>query len=232
MAEEEGKKPEAGEAAKEVVKDFVQTLGLLDIILGGLALYWVRLSLAGSSAHLFPSTNHEILDIALLICAASVLGKAVWLAVASLTALFWMILSVLDVFGYRSRLENVLDIAVAKSSHLSISPEDYRKKPQKIRTEELAASLVTADDASNKQAVERLHTNITFSYSLMLLLILYSAHFSHPGTLVLAGWLKCGVGLFLILGILYQFDLARTLGTFLMVQGQPQEQSIKKAETK
>lgn len=80
-AENEAEKPEdATTEAKGMAEKFVQTLGLLDLIIGGLALYWVRLWFGDSVTRLLESTGYPWLNIALLACGAAFVGKIISMA--------------------------------------------------------------------------------------------------------------------------------------------------------
>ena len=77
-AENEAEKPEdAATEAKGMAEKFVQTLGLLDLIIGGLALYWVRLWFGTGVTRLLESTGYPWLNIALLACGAAFVGKII-----------------------------------------------------------------------------------------------------------------------------------------------------------
>ena len=63
------------ERVESLATSFVGALGLLDLILGSLTLYWARLWSGPEIAKLFPSTGFPFVDVALLACAAALVGK-------------------------------------------------------------------------------------------------------------------------------------------------------------
>ncbi|HEU4641312.1 MAG TPA: hypothetical protein VFS44_02575 [Gemmatimonadaceae bacterium] len=88
MADESGA-ASAVKDAKGVVEEFVGVLVLLDIVLGGLALYWVRLAFPDVGAQL-PGTGYDVVDVALLACAAAIVGKMVSLVASAVGAVVLM----------------------------------------------------------------------------------------------------------------------------------------------
>lgn len=71
---------------KGVAEKFVSILGLTDLIIGGLILYWVRLEYGSYATTLFISTGHEWVDIAILACGAAFVGKIISLYVPHISA--------------------------------------------------------------------------------------------------------------------------------------------------
>jgi hypothetical protein len=69
--------------AEELPKTLASTLGLVDLALGSVGLYAMRITYATSVTQHFPSTNNQTLDIVLIACAAAALGKLITLLVAT-----------------------------------------------------------------------------------------------------------------------------------------------------
>ncbi len=71
------KAADAATEAKGLAEQFLQTLGLVDLIIGALTLYWLRLCVGKNITRVLESTGHSWLDVALLACAAALVGKIV-----------------------------------------------------------------------------------------------------------------------------------------------------------
>lgn len=74
-----------GKQAESFAASFVGDLGLLDLIIGGLTLYWFRLRY--DSLGVLPSTTFAVVDVVLLAAAAALAGKLVALLVVTLMAI-------------------------------------------------------------------------------------------------------------------------------------------------
>src|ERR1044072_6333186 len=101
MAEEKDK--EASEA-KGAVDQFVRTLGLMDIIIGALILYWIFLWFDAALPTYFKSTGSQTINIALLICAAAIVGKMLTSVAYLIIALIEIVIEKLNVNNYYSTL--------------------------------------------------------------------------------------------------------------------------------
>src|SRR5262245_20814533 len=81
-------KDESGEEPKDLTTQIVNTLGLVDLIFGGLTIYLVWLFYDQSNlTKIFKSTGQKWVDLALLACAAAFVGKIVTLASHLMTAI-------------------------------------------------------------------------------------------------------------------------------------------------
>jgi hypothetical protein len=83
----EGGKSDIADEAKGVSERFIQSLGLVELILGGVGLYWLGIWYGAEAARLFPTTGLGFVDAGLLAFAAALLGKLLCLLVAFLMAL-------------------------------------------------------------------------------------------------------------------------------------------------
>ena len=57
--------------------EIAQSLGLTDLFVGSLAVYWIRLWFGTAATEAFPGTGSELADMALLLCAAALAGKGI-----------------------------------------------------------------------------------------------------------------------------------------------------------
>ena len=79
MADDKG----VADEAKSFSQDLVATLGLVELILGGVGLYGLWLILKDNApASLFPSTGSAFVDVGLQLFAAALVGKVIYLIVA------------------------------------------------------------------------------------------------------------------------------------------------------
>jgi hypothetical protein len=209
--ENESEKPQdAASEAKGITDQFVQTLGLVDLIIGGLALYWSRLWFGNSVTRFVESTGYPWLDIALLACGAAFVGKIISL-VAELFAAF------LDIVKH------------SKSTRLTESLERYRTEIQDQSALgdadqiDLATTYLINANPKLRPDLERIHNASTLAYSMTFLSSLFALYFlskrfelpdaGPPVVIILVlGVLAIG---FLVFGWMNQADYVDTLANNL-----------------
>lgn len=167
-AETEAEKPEdAATEAKGMAEKFVQTLGLLDLIIGGLALYWVRLWFGYSVTRLLESTGYPWLDIALLACGAAFVGKIISM-VGELVA---------------ASIDSLRKPEMAPLKRLSDAVTLYHgliKDTSNIETADtidLARTYLVNANPKLRPDLDRIHDAITLAYSVTLLSALFAVYF-------------------------------------------------------
>jgi hypothetical protein len=202
------KKSKLSDEAKGAAEKFVQTLGIIDLILGALALYWFRLWYGERLIVLFPSTSYNILDIALITCAAAFVGKAISLLATILMAAMEYAIQYFDHSYYRE-LKRVLH-----KYHMS---QKYEYSLDNIDTVDMARHYVMTAEPSQRADLESHRTTTILAYSITLLAFLYAVYLisiGGPG-LITSGVLVCII-LFLILGVAEQYAYIQTLSPRLI----------------
>lgn len=165
MAEESTDKAEdAATEAKGLAEQFLQTLGLVDLIIGALLLYLLRLW-AGTMPHVFESTGYPWVDVALLACAAAFVGKIV-----SFSAdLFAGLRDFLRSEESYTRLNNAIaNFRTVSDDHSSIDGADPI---------DLASRYVANANPRLEAELEALYNATTIAYSVSFLAILYGIYF-------------------------------------------------------
>jgi hypothetical protein len=192
----EAKEPVDPENVKEIASGFLSTLGLLDLILGGLALYWVSLWIGAGTAKLFPSTNLPIVDTVLLASAAALVGKVIILMVNSIMAVVDSCL--LKHSTYYKELTSALEL-------YWLNRGDPQHKVD--RSLERAMNCLENDAPLQAQAVERIGTAAVFAYGAFILAILYALYlYSQSIGIVWVVILSICVVVFFVLGFFEQID--------------------------
>jgi len=168
MAEtQEGPSKEATGLASQ----FVSALGLMDLILGGVALYWVSLEWSKTYASAFPSTKIQFVDVALLVAFAANLGKVLLLIVYSIAAFVdRVIYRKLGVLSYFEALTATVDKYITQIG----APPRVGEDPVR-----LAAAYVSRERPDQQQKLEVIENNSYFAYGIGLLLIGYLHYLTH-----------------------------------------------------
>lgn len=184
---------------------FVSILGLVEIVIGGLTLYLVRLRLGTSAMALFPTTGYAVIDVALLACAASLTGRLLALTIAIGMAVINRLMR------KTKQVERLLE-AIAnyekrtkRSPNTALKPLDY------------GAALLTTDTPARQPQLERVRATAILSYAASILAFPY-AHtvISHP---TLASSIRWAGAMFLLIGLLQQLDYINTVATLLAAGG-------------
>jgi len=214
----EQEKKEAAESASELASDFVATLGLLDIVLGSIGLYSLRLLFGPSAAALFPSTDLSVVDVALLASAAALTGKIVKLIVATFMGGLNTIVKLKDWNGYYSRLKKALE------EHCQAT---HRQPPdEKIGLLDLAPAYIGDDFPGAASALERVRTEAIFAYGAALFSVPYGIYIYKQGggyTAIIFTILVCGI--FFLLGIGQQLDYFKTATASLTAMASNQQRA-------
>lgn len=211
MAEEKAPDPaeQLKDGAKDVVQNFVQTLGLLDLILGGLALYWFRLAYGHSVQTLFPSTGTVFIDVALIACAAAFTGSALSLVVSTLIAAVEI-----GIEKQRSpKYAGGLNSALAEY----LRPGGAETDPPLDRIE-YAVQHAVAADPTLRPVLDQIRAATRIAYSVALLGVPYGFTLRALGDPHSLLWIVGLIGAAMALrGIVLQFDYVKTLFTSLVV---------------
>lgn len=186
------------EQAKQVTTDFVNMLGLQELIFGGIFLYLFWLRNPSAVALQFPSTGASYLDVPLLACAAAFVGKLLSFVIAVVMAI------VAKMFRHRWVYRD-----------LDIELTEYRKKLGNSTAldahdhTDLALAYIVRAWPERQAYFERIKAKSSFAYGCVLLVVL--AIWSTKLGSDFRGWFSgAGIG-FLFLGMLQQFDHVRDL---------------------
>ena len=191
-----------GDAAESVAQDvrglaegFVRILGLGDIIFGALALYWGRLAFPCIGRRL-PGTGYEFVDVALLACAAALVGKVVALAATLAMAQVWRMAarrSRPTFLGLRNALAEYLVAIEPGTDHASA----VRAAPWHAVLADATAHAV-GEAPRERAALDREMAGAEFTYGATLLLVLYVWQFARHAQLV-----DIALGAAAVLALLY-----------------------------
>ena len=179
--------------AKGVAESFVRILGLGDIILGALALYWVWLAFPGVGPRL-PGTGYEFVDVALLGCAAALVGKVVSLAATLVMAIVWKVAARASGPSFpptRTALAEYLDAIEPGTEHASaLTAASWHA----VLADAVAHAVGEAP--RERAGLDRAMAGAEFTYGANLLLVLYVWQFArHANAIVIA----CGAAAVLVL---------------------------------
>jgi hypothetical protein len=213
MSEEKG----VAEEAKGLADQFVGALGLLDLVAGGIALYWLRLVAGDGAARAFPSTGFEFVDVALLACAASIVGKGV-------TLVGYGIMASRERRAESSRPYRALRVALGLPAD---APEGERTKSAADPVD-LALEIVAARAPARVAGIERIQGTALFSYCACVLALPYAAYLLWRrdvlGSMVWAlfvGGLTLGALVMWYLGYVYQRHFYGVLAAALEALARP-----------
>jgi uncharacterized membrane protein YagU involved in acid resistance len=209
MAKDE--KPNVEKEANGVVQDFLQTLGLAHIILGGLTLYWLRLWYGTYITTFFPLTDYNFVNMALLACGAAAIGMIISFGAAILMGIMWYIIEKTGLLGYYQDLTEVLQKYRQLLRQTHTPPQDNANKIG------LAASYIIAADSNQRLVLEKIKTQALLSYSIALLSILYTVYLGKKGPFMLWKAAIFCILIFFILGFFLQLDYIQTLRNSLIV---------------
>lgn len=202
----ENKQTDLIEEGKGAVEDLFRSIGLLDLILGSLVLYWIWLWYGTRVSNLFPSTHINFVDIGLLAFGASLVGRAVLLAVVTWMMLMLKIVETYDISYYYSETCKALENLTGRS-----------KPPGKEDVYGLSLEVIALTDPTQRILLERIRTRVIIAYSATLLAvpyIIYLVREKAPG-LIVAG-MGIGVLVLGLLGFLEQLDYLGNIKTKLV----------------
>jgi hypothetical protein len=196
LEDHEESSPSIAGEAKSLASSFVATVGLLDIILGGLALYSARLLYGVRIESQFPSTGFVFVDIALLACGAALFGKLIFLLVSGL---------IMGIVEWRwSSLANEKRLNDALATYRLTTK---RNTPDsKVAPMDLAIAYLASDSPGREKSLEQIRTAAHFAYGAAVLCIPFFYYLRQTlGSHWLLETALTSVA-FLNLGILQQFD--------------------------
>ncbi|HEX6536755.1 MAG TPA: hypothetical protein VF041_19365 [Gemmatimonadaceae bacterium] len=180
MSDESGA-ADAVKDAKGVVEEFVGVLVLVDIVLGALALYWARLAFPDAGREL-PGTGYPFVDVALLACAAAIVGKMVSLVAGGVAALV-LLRAAAPPDGPFARmseaLAHYLRVAESDAPALAHLTDWTTAKSWKDHWAEIlggaAAHLASASPAAAAR-LERERSTAELTYGVAVLVLLFGAY--------------------------------------------------------
>ncbi|HEX7941947.1 MAG TPA: hypothetical protein VF488_09065, partial [Gemmatimonadaceae bacterium] len=167
--------------ARGVVEEFVGVLVLVDIVLGGLTLYWARLAIPDAARQL-PGTGYQVVDVALLACAAAIVGKLVSLLARGVTAVVFLRVAAGQDGPFAGIGAALLDYRkTAENGARGVAELERWGKERSWREHwgELLGSAVAHLATADPRAAERLErerSTAAFTYGVAVLVILFGAH--------------------------------------------------------
>lgn len=202
MGESKDDKPD-----EKTVDQLVGALGLPELILGSLALYALRRHMDPTGLmREFPSTGYEWVDVALLGCAAALVGKVLTLASwVGIAGVYWIV-DKTDFLEYRSKILAGLNLYRRSLNLNALSP-----KTTGLRDSAIAFVAIEKPDwAKTLRNTER---SALLAYGAVLVSVLYVAPIWSAGNgrvALLLLVLLCPATL--VFGILHQLDIVRETG--------------------
>src|ERR1051325_4159981 len=207
MAEEE--KKDAASEAKGLSESFVQSLGLVELIVGSVGLYWLRLWCYDKAPALFPTTGLSYVDAGLLAFAAALVGKLLCLFVAFLMAMVRVAAKNLGWFYY-PKVEAAVCGYVGAPNKADLETILGQKDMDLI---ELGLYYLVRADPTQRTHFEQIRTRAIVAYSAALLALLYFIYFctskDAPALLIVLSAVALPV--FVLLGGLEQSDYLKSL---------------------
>ena len=192
--------------AEGLANSFVGILGLTEIVIGGLALYPIFLQLGVATTRTFPTTGYPVIDVALLACAASLVGRIIGLVIA-------IGMAVLNRLLRKTRWVTRLGAAIT----------DYERRTKRPANTELqrieyGAALITTDSPSRQAQLERTRTTAILSYAASIIAWPYANTLApqFPG---LACTIRWSAAALLLIGALQQLDYLNLITTLLIAGG-------------
>ncbi len=210
--------------AKGFSQEIVATLGLVELILGAVALYGISLILRDSSMNsLFPSTGNSVVDVGLQLFAAALIGKIIYLIVAF--PIGFVRFRMRKNSSYCDPLKNALE----KFYDDTTLTEIVQGKNYLIDT---AIKHISISDAYQRVAFERHRIKIIVAYGTSVLILIFFIHFSFfsqqtPSSILLI-FLGAAFFVFIFLGVLEQRSLVSEATQTLIALHKVEER--KKAE--
>jgi hypothetical protein len=176
-------------------------LGLIDLILGSIALYWLWISYPQQLPEKFPTTRIQLVDVVLLACTAAATGKIISLLANECAGI---------ALSFRS--DKYFAPLRTELRHRDIDVEAGRNR--RGTTIMHAKQAVAIKHPKHSEEIQRIEDTARLCYGLAIISVLYTSHFgrSLPGILA---WLPVTVPAFLILAILRQTVLLRSLAQHL-----------------
>jgi hypothetical protein len=199
----------AAEEAKGMARDLLRTLGLTELVLGALAVYWIRLRFGSSLFNIFPSTGHEVLDIALIACAAAFAGQALSILIRAGVALVeYLLIQKLEMLGYYARLETALnEYRTFRGQTGDLGDADRI---------DLAAHYASRCGPGFRASIENVRAGSELAYSAVLFAVPYGIYFIRSGAPKGFVWFSLlSAPLMLLLGLLRQLEYVNEIEMIL-----------------
>jgi hypothetical protein len=227
------KNDSVADEAKSLVKDAVGTFGLIDLILGGVALYglWLWLRTTIPDTQIFPKTEYDFVNIGLLGFAAALLGKILNLFSSVITAVVLYFLEDkarnADSGSYFNQVKENLKLhtgeltdedAIQLLKSNALSDPTHIARMQLASDPQLGAELIANEN------------RISIYYGVALLALPYIFYFLQNGWRWYLISLLIVILLFVALGVLEQFSLMKWMSSSLVLHHLKNKQTSK--ETK
>lgn len=189
MSEEKGAKSET----KAVADQFLGTLGLVDIVLGSLVIYWARVRMGDELVRKFPSTGIETADFLLMLTTAALAGKMIELVALVQVAVIRTIAMIFE--RYRA------PVAKALGTRSAISGSEL----------DLAEAYILFHKPNHHRELQQIRTQAILALGAALVSVAFAYHF-WTQTAALGGFILAAAFIFFMLGVLQSLDFVGQLG--------------------
>lgn len=197
MGKQEKENDDAAGEAKSLTGSFVESLGLLEIIIGAGAIYWASLWYGDSLTKLFPSTGFDFVNIALMAFGASLFGKVFTFIATFMMAIVRYFL--LRHTKYYKKLK----------AHWSDFSDEEKRSIDFIDFS-LTATLIQMP--LERKEFEKIRCRAILAYSISILAFPYWRYFVREDAPSLLTWATgLGILFFIAVGLMEQIDIIKTL---------------------
>jgi hypothetical protein len=212
--------------AKSFSQEIVTTLGLVELILGGVALYGTSLIFKDSSVNvLFPSAGNSFVDVGLQLFAAALVGKIIYLIVAFLIAIVLR----------RTSKDQSYSVPLKKALGKFYDDTELQEiEDSKTTLIEMAVKHLSCADAYQRIAFDRHRMRIIVAYGTSILIVIFLTYLfcikrqETPSNLLI--FLVIAFFIFIFLGFLEQRSFFSEATQSLIALHKHEEQ--KRAESK
>lgn len=152
---------ELEEKSQGILDSMMQTLGIVEIIIGGCLCYWIYLAYGSAVTSQFPSTGFEFIDYVLLGFASAVTGKIV-------TIFAYVIMGLCRIIFFKDQKNEIKRI-----SDLMLPGT------QKRNTIDTGVEILAHHQPLDRKSYEKSRSKVITTLSLTLLALLYFDQFRH-----------------------------------------------------
>lgn len=185
--------------AKGFSRDVVNSLGLVELILGAVGFYGLWLSQKDSISKLFPSTGVVVVDVGLQLFVAALIGKIICLLVALPMALVEILIETFPSKKYYKALEAALN---------PYYKNEWNTVKEQNDIIDIGVKHISLTDASQAVLLERQQTKIIVAFGAFFLSLIYLVHLKDTNLFFL---IIIAAIVFFILGIAEQFSLVKEI---------------------
>jgi hypothetical protein len=181
--------------AKSFSRDIVNSLGLVELILGAVGFYGLWLSQKDGISKIFPSTGVIVVDVVLQLFVAALIGKIICLLVALPMAVVEMVIEGKPTKNYHTALKEALR-------------PYYNNVDNQSDLIDIGFKHIAQADAAQGAQLERQNTKIIVAFGTFFLSLIYLYHLKNTD---LYWVILIAAIVFFILGIAEQFSLVKEI---------------------